>query len=84
VWLFSSRPRPRFAVSGLFLVVYGVARFILEFWRVPDDQLGYVWHGWLTRGQELSFPMVLAGLIFLIVAYRSRTRSGNFAVAQPQ
>ena len=85
VWLFSSRPRPRWAVSGLFLMVYGASRFLLEFWRVPDDQLGYLWHtGWVTMGQVLSLPMILVGLAFMVYGYRTRIPSGNLAVAQPQ
>jgi phosphatidylglycerol---prolipoprotein diacylglyceryl transferase len=82
VWIFSSRPRPRLAVSGVFLAVYGTVRFFLEFVRVPDEQLGYLAGGWLTMGQVLSFPMVLTGLIFLLYAYRTRTPSGNFALAR--
>ena len=85
VWVFSSRPRPRFAIAGLFLVMYGASRFFLEFWRLPDEHIGYLWHtSWVTMGQVLSFPMVLAGLGFLVYGYRSRTPSGNYAVPQPQ
>jgi phosphatidylglycerol---prolipoprotein diacylglyceryl transferase len=80
--LFSSRPRPRWAISGVFLIGYGISRFIVEFVRVPDEQLGYLSGGWLTMGQVLSFPMVLTGVIFLLYAYRTRTPSGNFAVAR--
>jgi phosphatidylglycerol:prolipoprotein diacylglycerol transferase len=79
VWLFSSRPRPRWATSGVFLIGYGIARFIVEFVRVPDEQLGYLSGGWVTMGQVLSFPMILTGLIFLIYAYRTRTPSGNLS-----
>jgi len=79
VWLFSSRPRPRWAIAGVFLIGYGIARFIVEFVRVPDEQLGYLSGGWVTMGQVLSFPMILAGLIFLVYAYRTRTPSGNLS-----
>jgi phosphatidylglycerol---prolipoprotein diacylglyceryl transferase len=82
IWWFSSKPRPRLAISGLFLLIYGISRFILEFVRLPDDHIGYLWEGWLTMGQVLSFPMIITGLIFLFYAYRTRTPSGNFAVAQ--
>jgi phosphatidylglycerol---prolipoprotein diacylglyceryl transferase len=83
LWIFSSRPRPRLSISGLFLVIYGASRFVLEFWRLPDEHIGYLWGTrWLTMGQVLSFPMILTGLIFLLYAYRARTPSGNFAVAQ--
>ena len=64
-------------------MIYGASRFVLEFWRVPDEHIGYLWGtSWLTMGQVLSVPMILTGLIFLLYAYRSRTPSGNFAVAQ--
>ena len=53
--------RPRF-VGGAFIFGYGVARIFVEFFRVPDVQLGYLAGGWLTMGMILSLPMVLAGL----------------------
>lgn len=61
LWVFSRAPRPRMAVSGLFLLAYGVFRFAVEFVRVPDAQFGYLAFGWLTMGQVLSAPMVIAG-----------------------
>jgi phosphatidylglycerol---prolipoprotein diacylglyceryl transferase len=82
LWWFTARPRPRLAPSGLFLLVYGIARFMIEFVRVPDDQIGYLAAGWVTEGQLLSLPMIIGGIAFLVYAYRARTPSGNFAVAQ--
>jgi phosphatidylglycerol:prolipoprotein diacylglycerol transferase len=74
LWWFSSRRRPRFAVTSLFLVAYGVLRFVLEFFRQPDPQLGFIaWH-WLTMGQLLSFPMVLVGCITMYWSYTRTTR----------
>ena len=70
LWWFSSRPRPHMAVSGLFLVLYGVFRFFVEFYRVPDAHLEYLALGWVTMGQILSAPMVIIGVIMLILAYR--------------
>ncbi len=63
LWWFSSRPpRPKMAVSGLFLVCYGIFRFLVEFVRQPDPQLGYLAFDWLTMGgQVLSAPMIAAG-----------------------
>jgi len=81
LWWFTSRPRPRLAPSGLFLVIYGIARSLVEFVRVPDEHIGYLAGGWLTEGQVLSLPMILAGVAMLVWAYRARTPSGNFAVA---
>jgi phosphatidylglycerol:prolipoprotein diacylglycerol transferase len=70
LWWFSAKPRPRMAVSGLFLICYGVFRFAVEFVREPDAQLGYLAFDWLTMGQVLSLPMVIAGLILMTIAYR--------------
>lgn len=70
LWFFSAKPRPRMAVSGLFLILYGCFRIIVEFFRQPDIQLGYLAFDWLTMGQLLSTPMVLAGLVLMIWAYR--------------
>jgi len=72
LWFYSRNPRPRMAVSGLFLIGYGTFRFLVEFVREPDPQLGYLWDGWLTMGQVLSAPMVLIGLALMIIAYRRR------------
>ncbi|MEO5703186.1 MAG: prolipoprotein diacylglyceryl transferase, partial [Gammaproteobacteria bacterium] len=69
LWLYSSRPRPTMAVSGMFLIFYGLFRFIVEFVRVPDAQLGYLAFGWLTMGQVLSIPMILIGLWLVWWAY---------------
>lgn len=78
LWWYSSRPRPRMAVSGLFLVCYGTFRFLVEFVREPDRQLGYLAFDWLTMGQLLSVPMLLFGLGLMIVAYRrDRMRAGE-------
>jgi len=71
LWLFSRTPRPRYAVSGLFLVMYGVFRFIVEFVRIPDEQLNYLAFGWFTMGQALSLPLVLAGLGLLWLSRRA-------------
>lgn len=70
LWWFSAKPRPRMAVSGLFLVCYGIFRFLVEFVRQPDAQLGYLAFNWLTMGQVLSFPMIIAGAALMLVAYR--------------
>lgn len=67
LWWYSAKPRPRFAVSALFLLGYGTFRFICEFFRQPDPQLGYIAWGWLTMGQLLSVPMMIIGLISLII-----------------
>lgn len=70
LWVFSRKPRPVGAVSGLFVAGYGVGRFLVEFVRVPDEQLGYLAFGWLTMGQILSLPMILGGIALMVWAYR--------------
>ncbi|AJC50239.1 prolipoprotein diacylglyceryl transferase [Coxiella endosymbiont of Amblyomma americanum] len=69
VWFFSNRPRPCFSVTSLFLLFYGLFRFIVEFFRQPDLQLGYIAFGWLTMGQLLSLPMIIGGGLSLLWAY---------------
>ena len=81
VWWYTSRPRPRLAPSGLFLLIYGLARSLVEFVRMPDEHIGYLAGGWLTEGQILSAPMILVGIALLVWAYRARTPSGNYRSA---
>ena len=57
------------AVSGLFLTLYGVFRFAVEFARMPDYHIGYLAFGWVTLGQVLSVPMIAFGVILLGWAY---------------
>ncbi len=68
---YSKRPRPRAAVSGLFLLGYGVFRLIVEFFRQPDEHLGFLAMQWLTMGMLLSLPMILAGIIIILFAYHN-------------
>ena len=72
LWVFSLRRRPAGAVSGLFLICYGVFRFFVEFFRVPDAHIGYLAYDWITMGQVLSLPMIAAGAAILYWAYRRR------------
>ena len=67
LWWLSRRPRQRGLISGLFLLLYGAFRFIVEFVRLPDPQLGFIAFGWLTMGQLLTLPMIVAG--FALVAW---------------
>ena len=72
LWLFSSRPRPRSAVSGVFLIGYGAFRFITEFFREPDHGIfgqSYT----ISMGQWLSLPMILIGIAMLVLAYRKKS-----------
>ena len=65
-------PRPRGTFLGLFLMMYGTFRFLVEFVREPDVQLGYLWGGWLTMGQLLSLPLIIVGVAVFVYALRRR------------
>ena len=75
LWFYSSSKPPRMAVSGLFLTCYGCFRFTTEFFRTPDVQIGFDAFGWMTRGQELSIPMVIIGLYMLYLAYNRNKKT---------
>jgi phosphatidylglycerol:prolipoprotein diacylglycerol transferase len=72
---YSGKPRPAAAVSGLFLLGYGVFRFIAEFFRQPDEHLGFLALQWLTMGMILSLPMIAAGLILMLYAHHANPPS---------
>lgn len=55
-------------VAGIFAIGYALSRILVEFVRLPDQQLGYLYGGWLTMGQVLSLPILLGGLILIIYA----------------
>lgn len=65
-------PFPQGTYSGVFMLGYGICRFMVEFIREPDVQLGYLWGGWLTMGQVLSLPLILAGIGLLIYAWKTK------------
>ena len=67
----SRKPRPRGALGGLFLSLYGSFRFIVEWFREPDIAIGFDLFGWMTRGQLLSLPMICIGTTLIIYAYFS-------------
>jgi phosphatidylglycerol:prolipoprotein diacylglycerol transferase len=69
LYLFSMKPRPRYAVSALFLLFYGLFRFSVEFVRQPDAHLGFDLFGWMSRGQLLSLPMIIGGFALLVAVY---------------
>jgi phosphatidylglycerol:prolipoprotein diacylglycerol transferase len=54
-------------IAGAFVSFYGLCRIIVEFFREPDAQLGYLAGGWLTMGMVLSLPLVLAGLVLMVI-----------------
>ena len=61
---------PQGTFMGVFVMGYGIVRFLVEFVRVPDAQLGYLLGGVITMGQLLSLPLVIAGLALIIFARR--------------
>jgi len=73
LWFYSRKPRPRYAVSGMFALLYGIFRFAIEFVRIPDVQLGYLAFGWVTMGQILSLPLIVVGLFLLWLSRRAPT-----------
>ncbi len=74
---YSRRPRPAGAVGGLFLALYALFRFLVEFVREPDRHIGFDLFGWLTRGQLLSLPMFAAGLALMAWAFYRDRRAGD-------
>lgn len=66
VWLVARKTRKPGVVSGSFLISYGLARFIVEFFREPDANRGFIAFDWMTMGQLLSLPMIVAGLALLV------------------
>ena len=70
LWMYARKPRPRMAVSGLFALGYGSARFFTEYFRIPDYvvSLGPIS---ISAGQMLSLPMMILGTLLLILAYRN-------------
>src|SRR5262245_16789889 len=79
VWWFARKPRPSGSVVGLALLWYGVVRFLIEFVRVPDRQIGYLAGDWFTMGQLLSLPMIIAGAALLLYALLRPRPTANFA-----
>jgi phosphatidylglycerol:prolipoprotein diacylglycerol transferase len=76
---FSARERPSWSISGVFALGYGCLRFIAEFFREPDQHIGFQALGWMTRGQMLSLPMIALGIYLIAMAYH---KAGNTAVAR--
>ena len=69
LWIYSAKQRPLMATGGLFLLLYGIFRTLIEFVRLPDEHLGYLAFGWVTMGQLLSLPMIVAGVTIIAIAY---------------
>lgn len=76
-------PRPQGTFMGAFLALYGVFRFLVEFVRVPDAQLGYLF-GPITMGQLLSLPLVLLGIVILVGAHRLNRPQRGYLDDEPR
>lgn len=80
---FTRKPRPQWSAAALFVMLYGLFRFIVEFFREPDAHIGFDLLGVFSRGQLLSLPMVLVGLGIFIWAYKTQ-QAVNFSDYQKQ
>lgn len=61
-------------VAGIFGIGYALSRIAIEFFRLPDEQIGYLYGGWLTMGMALSVPVLLAGLVLVATSREGRAR----------
>jgi len=76
---FSRKPRPAGAVCSLFLILYGAFRFGVEFFREPDAHIQFDLFDWVTRGQILSTPMIIVGVLFMVGAYMHNKQKAEAA-----
>jgi phosphatidylglycerol:prolipoprotein diacylglycerol transferase len=68
LWAVHNRRRPRDGrIAALFLILYGLFRFAVEFTRQPDSQLGFIALGWLTMGQLLSAILAITGIVLWMI-----------------
>ncbi len=67
LWPLRQKPWPSGRKTALFFIGYGIIRFILEFFREPDPQLGFVALGWVTMGQLLSLALIILGIFLWAV-----------------
>jgi phosphatidylglycerol:prolipoprotein diacylglycerol transferase len=72
------RKAPQGSVFWTVIAGYGLFRFIVEFFREPDQQLGFLWLG-ATMGQLLSLPMLLLGVVMIVRAYASKSKINGAA-----
>jgi phosphatidylglycerol:prolipoprotein diacylglycerol transferase len=80
LWWFTRKPRPRLAPTGLFFILYGCGRFVVEWVRMPDANIGYLaGTDWLTMGMLLTSPMILIGVAIMAFAYWRNQPTGNLA-----
>ncbi|WP_090828469.1 prolipoprotein diacylglyceryl transferase [Nitrosovibrio tenuis] len=83
LWLYSSKPRPVGAVSGMFLIGYGVFRSFAEFFREPEDGFMGIMTLGISMGQWLSLPMIIAGGLMLNWAYHQQSTPSRHEPPKP-
>ena len=69
IYWFTRKERPEWSAGAMFVMCYGIFRFVAEFFRQPDAHIGFDLFGWLSRGQVLSLPMIALGVAALSWAY---------------
>lgn len=75
LWIYANKPRKSGQISGVFLIGYGVIRFLIEYVRAPDAFLvEFTQATGLSMGQWLCIPMIIAGVIILFYANKSKTK----------
>lgn len=75
LWVYTKKPRKIMSASAIFITLYGIFRFIIEFARMPDAEIGYIAFGWLTMGQLLSIPMIIFGLYLFYIIINSNNET---------
>ena len=68
LFIYSRTSRRAWSVTGLFLLGYGIARFLIEFVRIPDEHIGYLFGNWFTIGQLYTLPMIFIGFYLLFMS----------------
>ena len=71
LWI-AKKPKPTMNISGHFLLGYGLIRFLTEFFRTPDQHIGFTAFDVLTRGQMLCLPMIVIGLLLIYYSQRKK------------
>jgi len=71
----ATKPKPKIFISGMFLTLYGSFRIFTETFRMPDSHIGFDFFDIITRGQLLSTPMVIIGLILIFLSYRNKNET---------
>ncbi|MDR1057495.1 MAG: prolipoprotein diacylglyceryl transferase [Coxiellaceae bacterium] len=75
IWFYTTKPKSQGMAAGLFLFGYGISRFICEFFREPDVQIGFVALNWLTMGQLLSLPVIIVGMCMFLYGKKTTNHS---------